>query len=79
MEVELRLYATLVKYAKKNKIPQFSTIELEEGMTLANFLKKFGILHEHVRIAMVNGKRAELDQVLQDGDRVGLFPPVGGG
>lgn len=79
MKIELRLYATLVKYAEKNKIPQFSTVELEEGLTLANLLEKFGILSEHVRIAMINGKRAELDQVLQDGDRVGLFPPVGGG
>ncbi|MDP3012874.1 MAG: MoaD/ThiS family protein [Candidatus Subteraquimicrobiales bacterium] len=79
MEIELRLYATLVKYAKKNKISQFSTVELEEELTLVNFLKKFGILHKHVRIVMVNGKRAELEQVLRDGDRVGLFPPVGGG
>ncbi len=79
MEIELRLYATLVKYAEKNKIPQFSTVELEEGLILANLLEKFGILREHVRIAMVNGKRAELNQVLRDGDRVGLFPPVGGG
>lgn len=30
-------------------------------------------------ITLVNGLRQPLDYVIRDGDRVGLFPPIGGG
>lgn len=79
MKIELRFYATLVKYAEKNEIPQFSFVEIEEGATIASLLNKFNILEKHVHIAMVNGRSVESNQGLQDGDRVALFPPVGGG
>ncbi|MDO8885420.1 MoaD/ThiS family protein [Candidatus Oleimmundimicrobium sp.] len=79
MKIELRFYATLIKYAEKNKIPQFSTVEIEEGTTIASLLNKFNIPEKDVHIIIINGRNADSKQVLQDGDRVALFPPVGGG
>lgn len=79
MKIELRFYATLIKYAEKNKIPQFSTVELEDGTTVTSLLNKFNIPEKDVHIIIINGRNANLEQVLQDGDRVALFPPVGGG
>jgi len=79
MKIELRFYATLIKYAEKNKIPQFSTVELEDGTTVTSLLNKFNIPEKDVHVVIINGRNADLEQVLQDGDRVALFPPVGGG
>ena len=46
---------------------------------MGQLLAKLAIPAGEVKIAMVNGVSAELTQVLAAGDRVGLFPPVGGG
>jgi len=32
-----------------------------------------------IHLAFVNGRVASLDRILQDGDRLALFPPIGGG
>jgi molybdopterin converting factor small subunit len=32
-----------------------------------------------IHLVFVNGRVASLDQMLQDGDRLALFPPIGGG
>jgi molybdopterin converting factor small subunit len=38
-----------------------------------------GIDAREVHVLMVNGVISRLDRVLVGGDRLGLFPPVGGG
>jgi molybdopterin converting factor small subunit len=42
-------------------------------------MKVIGIPEDAVTISLVNGLRQPLDYMLKDGDRVGLFPPLGGG
>jgi sulfur-carrier protein len=42
-------------------------------------MEMLGIPPGEVKLRFVNGKQAKDDQVLAEGDRVGLFPPVGGG
>jgi MoaE-MoaD fusion protein len=62
-----------------------STIELDHGATVAELLVQVGRLHrgssESLRgIAVsVNAEYAPQSHVLQDGDEVGLLPPVSGG
>jgi molybdopterin converting factor small subunit len=34
---------------------------------------------EQVKITFVNGLARELDTLIQPGDEVGIFPPIGGG
>jgi sulfur carrier protein ThiS len=46
---------------------------------VADILAGLGIASQEVKIIMVNGVHAKPDRELQDGDRVGLFPAVGGG
>ncbi|MBU0513379.1 MAG: MoaD/ThiS family protein [Proteobacteria bacterium] len=55
------------------------SVEAEQGRSVARLLARLGIPPEKVKIIMVNGVAAGADTVLADGDRVGLFPPVGGG
>lgn len=77
MKVEVRLYATLRRYAADSG--GVMTAELAEGTTVAGLMARFGIDPAQVHLFMVNGTHAEPQRQLRDGDRVGLFPPVGGG
>ncbi len=49
------------------------------GLTPARLLEQLGIPPEEVALVMVNRRPAPRDQELEDGDLVGVFPPLGGG
>ena len=42
-------------------------------------MARLGIPPEELKLVFLNGLHAGLDAALKDGDRVGLFPAVGGG
>jgi len=55
-------------------------VEVEEGATLRDLIEWLGIAPESVHLAIVNGRAApDRSTHLAECDRVGLFPPVGGG
>jgi sulfur-carrier protein len=72
--ITLKCYATLESYC-----PPEGEIPVPESTDLAGLLAILGIPPDEVKLRFVNGKQAKDDQVLVEGDRVGLFPPVGGG
>jgi molybdopterin converting factor small subunit len=80
IRVEARLYATLKKYHPEGKIGEALIRELAEGATVQKLLEnELGVPPDEVKIVFVNGITRRFDHVLADGDRVGIFPPVGGG
>lgn len=78
MLVEIRLYATLRRYVPAAGAGVFS-MEVQEGSTAAEVLKTMSIELAEVHIIMINGVSRSLNVVLHNGDRLGLFPAVGGG
>ena len=78
MVVEVRLYATLRRYTPASPNGVVS-IDIAEGATVVDILKKISIDPAEIHLVMVNGIGCELEKILSSGDRVGLFPPVGGG
>jgi sulfur-carrier protein len=78
MVLEVRLYATLRSYAPSSP-SGVVTVDLPDGSTVLDLAKKFEIDPEEIHLIMINGIGSEFDRVLIDGDRVGFFPPVGGG
>jgi len=54
-------------------------IILNGGATAVHLAKQLGIEEALVTGVAINGKTAELDTVLQDGDQISLFPPSAGG
>ncbi|MCL5781021.1 MAG: MoaD/ThiS family protein [Firmicutes bacterium] len=78
MVIELRVYTGLEKYTG-TRYGELITLQLAEGTTLRDIFSKYGIPEEEVFSALVNGLHKPFDTVLQGGDRVALFPPVGGG
>lgn len=75
IEITLNLFVTLAKYQPVSSGPY----RLEEGTRVEDLIHRMGIPEEEARLVFVNGKRKERDYVLKDQDRVGIFPPVGGG
>ncbi|MDA8219603.1 MAG: DUF1786 family protein [Dehalococcoidales bacterium] len=79
MEVEVRLFASLREYLPGVKTGEGTRLALPEGATVADLFAALAVPAEEVRQTFVNGRVVEPQRVLQEGDRVGIFPPVGGG
>ncbi len=77
--VEVRLYATLQKYHPSLGIGEYLDIKLDDKARLRNLFSELKIPKEEIKIALVNGKWEEESYLLEDGDRIGLFSPIGGG
>lgn len=77
MQVEVRLYAGLRTSGSGGHGPLKTA--LEEGTTVHTLLKVLDIPPERVKVVFVNGRQQPPDYVLQEEDRVGIFPPAGGG
>lgn len=75
IKIELRLFATLSKYAPENQ----EAVELPGPTSIKQVVEKLEIPEKEVKLIFVNGKKQEAGYLLQDGDRLGVFPPVGGG
>ena len=76
--IHFRLYASLSRYMPE-PWRNASTVEVREGMTVNDLLKSIGVPLEAVKMVFINGVHAKGGEVLHDGDRVGVFPPVAGG
>jgi sulfur carrier protein ThiS len=74
--VQINVYASLRSYV--GGAPSL-TVEIEPGQTVQQLLEELGIPPEETRILFVNNRAAGLDQPLQGGERVGVFPAIGGG
>ncbi len=49
------------------------------GLTVGQVMTDLGLAPEEVKIILVNGVSGEIDTALAPGDRLALFPAVGGG
>ena len=80
MKIELKLYASLGKYMPQALVEKKqSYLEIGEGTTIKALLQSLNVPLETVKLIFVNGVHAKDNDVLKDGDRLGVFPPVAGG
>jgi len=79
MKIEVNLYATLKRYMKNETGGTSSAIDVEGGTCVKDIILKLKIPADSVKLIFINGVHAKVDTPLKDGDRLGLFPPVGGG
>ncbi len=78
-KVEIRLYAGLRKYHPNGQSSDAFTLEMGKDAKLADIIDALKIPRQEVSVLMVNGKWEKEDYPLKEGDRVGLFPLIGGG
>lgn len=75
MNIQINCYATLARFKPDNA----NAYPVTQGETVGDVMARLGVAQEDVKLIFLNGVKAEPDAALSDGDRVGLFPAVGGG
>jgi molybdopterin synthase sulfur carrier subunit len=79
MIVHVKLFATLRRHYPHVGIGEPMDVELEAGATIGQLLKQLQLPEDQVKVVFVNGIVRERKHVLNAGDEVGVFPPIGGG
>ena len=79
IRVDCRLYAGLRKFAPEYGVGEAMELELPEGTTLAELYDLLKVPPGEVKRTFVSGISRGPNHVLSNGDRVALFPPIGGG
>lgn len=80
MQITVRLLASYRQY-----LPRFAVdgsgyrLQVESGACVAQVLAALPIPPTDAFTFFVNGRHAERNQVLEDGDVLSIFPAVGGG
>lgn len=54
-------------------------MEIPPGTPVGRVMAQLGLPEREVTLIMVDGRRREADFALQGNERLGLFPPIGGG
>lgn len=79
MPLQVFLNASLRGYVPGYNPYQGITLEVPPGTPVAGIISQIGLPSEDVTLIMVNGVRQPPDFPLQGEERIGLFPPIGGG
>ena len=79
MKIEVNLYATLSQYIPDGNKGPTQIVDVEEGTTVSELLRQLGVPTRSAKLIFLDGIHSDLDAVLKEGDRLGIFPPVGGG
>ena len=88
MKVYVKLFANLAQSIPANVLSRHPQgvrrdspleVELPEGSILADLAAYLALPNEKMRLIFVNGRAQKLDYPLAAGDKVGIFPPIGGG
>jgi len=72
--VFLRCYAELNDYLPARRRQRELVVPLSDAATVDGLIAGLGIVADAVEVVLVNGASCPLDQALQDGDRVSLYP-----
>ena len=79
MRVSVSLFATLTAYLPATATGDTAVLDLPDGATVREVTALLEIPSDLECVRVVNGRDATLDQRLNDGDALALFPPLAGG
>lgn len=74
MSITVNCFATLAHFS-----PPERELPAALGLTMGKLVDILNIPRDQVATVFVNGLHADWDTPVADGDRVGIFPAVGGG
>ncbi|MBI5589069.1 MAG: MoaD/ThiS family protein [Deltaproteobacteria bacterium] len=73
--IQIKLFASLGRYLPDNA----DSFPIEPGITIGALALRIGIPLESAKLIFINGQKGDLSAMLSGGERVAIFPPVGGG
>ena len=73
--IQIKLFASLQELTP----PTAEAFPIDAGLSIQDLLEQLKIQPEKAKLIFVNGIKADLTKTLNGGERVGIFPPVGGG
>jgi molybdopterin converting factor small subunit len=73
--IQIKLFASLQKFMPASA----ENYAIEAGITVGALLQQLDIPQDMIKLVFVDNARAELTSILKGGERIGIFPPVGGG
>ncbi|MBL7180501.1 MAG: MoaD/ThiS family protein [Pseudomonadota bacterium] len=73
--ITVKLFATLSNFTPLSA----EKYTIAPGTSVRMLLEQLGVAANEVRLIFINGRKGDLASILQGGERVGIFPPVGGG
>ncbi len=79
MKITVKLYATLARFSAGGLAGTPFEVDLPDAAQVHQLVSQLGIPDQETRVVFVNGLVREMDWVLEPGDEVGMFPPIGGG
>lgn len=79
MRVQMMLYASLAHLLPDDRVGNSCVIETGNGSTIGDLMNMMKVPRDQTKVIFLNGRHANEDQVVQEGDRVAVFPPVAGG
>ncbi len=75
IHITINLFATLRRFT-----PAFSdSYPVKPGITVKKLLEELCVPENEVKIVFIDGVKHDLSSILIGGERVGIFPAVGGG
>jgi len=79
MQVQIQLFATLTDYLPKDSRGKAINLEVDPGTSIQELLQELQIPQDLVKLIFKNGIQAQNKDILEENDRIGVFPPIGGG
>ncbi len=79
MQVNVVLYATLIRYHPEQGRNKPFTVDLPEGATVKELIEKLGIGEGEVKQVFIRHKSRPFDCKLEEGDHIAVFPAIAGG
>ena len=79
MPLQVFLNASLRLHAPGYNPYEGITLEVPPGTPVSRVISRLGLPPEEVTLILVNGARKQADFSLEGEERLGLFPPIGGG
>ena len=73
MKIELNLFATLKRFMSNKAKGNSWNINISEGTEVRALLEQLKLPAHAVKLVFLNGVHARGDEILKDGDRVGVL------
>jgi molybdopterin converting factor small subunit len=80
VRIEVEVFGHFIDYlSSESRREKRAFLDLPQGARISDLIARLKIPRKEVSLLMRNDEQASEDEVLADGDVVGIFPPISGG